>query len=283
VSSRGAGVVGGAGLVVGGEAAAGAPETGAASAGGTPRRPRVVAHRGASGLAPENTLAAFRQAWALGCEAIELDVHLSADGHVVVIHDQSLARTAGSPRLVQECTLEELRGFEVGSWKHPDFGGERIATLAEVIGAAPAGSTVFVEVKTPAAALPRIVEELRRLVDEHPEVAVALQSFDVGVLTQLAAGLPGVTAYWTVGAPRQSDGTITAYPAVVLERARELGLAGVALDARGVQPELLSAAGAVGLLVDVWTVNDAAALRDWLARPEVRWVETDRPELVDAS
>lgn len=240
-----------------------------------------MAHRGASSLAPENTLAAFRRAWELGCEAIELDVHLSADGHVVVIHDQSLVRTAGIPRLVMECTLEELRGFEVGSWKQAAFSGERIATLREVIEAAPAGSTVFVEVKAPAAATPLIGEELRRLRREFPEVALALQTFDVGVLTQLAAGLPDVDAYWTIGAPRQGDGTITAYPAVVIERARELGLAGVALDARGVRPELLEAARAAGVLVDVWTINDAEALRGWLAHPEIRWVETDRPELVD--
>lgn len=244
-------------------------------------RPRVVAHRGASFLAPENTLAAFRRAWALGCEAIELDVHLSADGHAVVIHDQSLARTAGSPRLVMDCTLEELRGFEVGSWKHAEHAGERIATLAEVIAAAPVGSTVFVEVKTPPAANDVIAGELRRLRGAFPEVALALQSFDVGVLTALAAALPEVAAYWTVGAPRRGETVIAPYPPVVVERAAALGLAGVALDARGVSPELLAAAQEAGVLVDVWTINEAEALRTWLSRPEVRWVETDRPELAE--
>ena len=242
-------------------------------------RPRVVAHRGASHLAPENTLAAFRQAWALGCEAVELDVHLTLDGHAVVIHDQSLARTAGSPLLVMACTLEELGAFEVGGWKHEDFAGERIATLDEVLAEAPHGSTVFVEVKTPPAASAVIGEALRAAAVAHPHVTMALQSFDVGVLTKLTAMLPGVAAYWTVGAPRIGE-SIVQYPPVVVERARALGLAGVALDARGVSEALLAAASEAGVLVDVWTVNEAAALNEWLSRPAVRWVETDRPELV---
>lgn len=246
-------------------------------------RPRLVAHRGASGAAPENTLSAFRGAWALGCEAIELDVHLSADGHAVVIHDQDLARTAGDPRRVQECTLAELRALEVGSWKHADFAGERIATLAQVIEAAPASTTIFVEVKAPPSATGAMTEILRSLhggVAQQRGVTLALQSFDVGMMTSFAAALPGLAAYWTVGAPKIGD-AVTPYPPIILERARALGLAGVALDARGVHDALLAAAVAAGVLVDVWTVNEAAALRAWLARPEVRWVETDRPELVE--
>lgn len=246
-------------------------------------RPRVVAHRGASGAAPENTLSAFRGAWALGCEAIELDVHLSADGHAVVIHDQDLARTAGDPRRVRECTLAELRALEVGSWKHADFTGERIATLAEVIEEAPAGTTIFIEVKAPPSSTGEMADLLRGLhagAAAPRAVTLALQSFDVGMMTSFAAALPGLAAYWTVGAPKLGD-AVTPYPEVIIERARALGLAGVALDARGVHEALLAAAGAAGVLVDVWTVNEAAALRAWLARPEVRWVETDRPELVE--
>jgi glycerophosphoryl diester phosphodiesterase len=244
-------------------------------------RPRVVAHRGASHLAPENTLAAFRQAWALGCEAVELDVHLTLDRHAVVIHDQSLARTAGSPLLVMECTLEELGAFEVGSWKHADFAGERIATLDEVLAEAPPSSTVFVEVKTPPSATGVITEALGALAGAHPQVTLALQSFDLGVLTALAAALPEAPAFWTIGAPRVG-GVVSPYPLVILERIHALGLAGVALDARGVSEELLERAAEAGVLVDVWTVNEGDALDAWLARPSVRWVETDRPELVAA-
>lgn len=253
-------------------------------------RPRVVAHRGASAAAPENTLAAFRRAWDLGCEAIELDVHLSADGHAVVIHDQDLLRTAGDPRRVRECSLAELRALDVGRWKGASFAGERLSTLAEVVRAAPAGTTIFVEVKAPPSGTGRMIEVLGELLDEvgdeardgsQPRVALALQSFDVGAMTEMSAALPGLAAYWTVGAPKRGE-EVMAYPPVILERAKALGLAGVALDARGVEDSLLEAAAAAGLLVDVWTINEEAALARWLARPEVRWVETDQPELASA-
>jgi glycerophosphoryl diester phosphodiesterase len=250
-----------------------------------PARPRIVAHRGASFSAPENTLAAFRRAWALGCEAVELDVHLTADGRAVVIHDHSLARTAASSRLVVECTLAELRTLDVGTWKHPEFADARISTLDEVLGEAPAGTTVFVEVKTPPSSVDAVVGMLAAAVAELKlrGVTVALQSFDLGVLTAMTAALPAVCGYWTVGSIRRSDQSHVPYPAVIVERARALGLAGLALDARSVTDDLLAAASEAGVLIDVWTVNEAEALRTWCARPinELRWIETDRPELVD--
>lgn len=241
-------------------------------------RPRVVAHRGASAQAPENTLAAFRRAWALGCEAIELDVHLTVDDHLVVHHDQDLLRTAGVPGLLRERTLAELRELEVGGWKHADFRGEPIPTLAEVLAATPSGSTIFVEVKAPPSATQAIGAALVALRAAHPAVTLGLQSFDVGALVQLVAMLPGVSAFWTVGAPKQHD-IVLPYPPVILERARALGFTGVALDARGVTDGLLEEATASGVLIDIWTVNEAAALAAWLSRPQVRWVETDHPDL----
>ncbi|RPI48325.1 MAG: glycerophosphodiester phosphodiesterase [Betaproteobacteria bacterium] len=93
----------------------------------------VVGHRGAPSRAPENTLASFEAAIAIGVDAIELDVHLSRDGHLVVIHDQNLARTTNGQGLVHEHTLAELRALDAGSWFGPSFAGERIPTFEEVL------------------------------------------------------------------------------------------------------------------------------------------------------
>ena len=93
----------------------------------------VVGHRGASGRAPENTLVSFEQAIALGVDAIELDVHLSRDGHLVVIHDQNLARTTNGQGLVHEHSLAELQALDAGGWFGPSFTGERIPTFEEVL------------------------------------------------------------------------------------------------------------------------------------------------------
>lgn len=93
----------------------------------------VVGHRGAPSRAPENTMASFEAALAIGVDAIELDVHLSLDGHLVVIHDQNLKRTTNGAGLVHEHTLAELKTLDAGSWFSPAFAGERIPSFDEVL------------------------------------------------------------------------------------------------------------------------------------------------------
>lgn len=98
-------------------------------------RPLNFAHRGASHEAPANTLAAFLLAVDLGAEGIELDVHLSKDGHIVVIHDFDVSATTDGQGLVRDKTLAELKDLDAGSWFDPVFAGQRIPTLQEVIDA----------------------------------------------------------------------------------------------------------------------------------------------------
>ena len=93
----------------------------------------VVGHRGAPSRAPENTLASFQAALAIGVDAIELDVHLSRDGHLVVIHDENLARTTNGQGLVHEHTMAELKALDAGGWFGPAFAGQRIPTFEEVL------------------------------------------------------------------------------------------------------------------------------------------------------
>ena len=93
----------------------------------------VVGHRGAPSRAPENTLASFAAALAIGVDAIELDVHLTRDGHLVVIHDQNLARTTNGKGLVHEHSLAELMALDAGSWFGPSFAGERIPSFEETL------------------------------------------------------------------------------------------------------------------------------------------------------
>ncbi|HCM26774.1 MAG: hypothetical protein A2Z99_16900 [Treponema sp. GWB1_62_6] len=96
-------------------------------------RPLVFAHRGASSLAPENTMASFRKARGLGCPGLEFDVRRCASGELVVIHDGSLARTAGLDKKVEDMDLAELRAMDAGSWFSPEFAGEKIPLLDEVL------------------------------------------------------------------------------------------------------------------------------------------------------
>ncbi|MBN2310352.1 MAG: glycerophosphodiester phosphodiesterase, partial [Candidatus Hydrogenedentes bacterium] len=109
--------------------------SGCATCGDTcgPRGVDVIAHRGASAYAPENTLAAFQLAHEMGADWFELDCTLTKDGQVLVIHDDSVERTAGVKRHVSDMTLAELKELDAGSWKDPKYAGERLPTLAEAL------------------------------------------------------------------------------------------------------------------------------------------------------
>ena len=95
--------------------------------------PPVIGHRGVAGLAPENTLASFRRAAALGLTMVEFDVRLSSDAQPVVFHDDGLERTSNGRGLVAEWTLDRLKQLDAGAWFGAEFAGEPIATLDEVL------------------------------------------------------------------------------------------------------------------------------------------------------
>jgi len=109
----------------------------------------VIAHRGFSGAAPENTLAAFQKGIEIGSDMIELDVHLSRDGEIVVIHDETLERTTNGKGMVADQTLQELKRLVAGSSFGPAFAGEKIPTLKEVLDLAKGRVLVNIEIKNP--------------------------------------------------------------------------------------------------------------------------------------
>lgn len=157
----------------------------------------VVAHRGASADAPENTLAAFRLAAAHGADGIEFDVRATADGHLVVIHDASLARTTDGAGEVGALTLEEIRRADAGAWRGERFRGERVPTLEEVLEAARGRLLVDIELKV-GGIEGRVVELLARagmrgqaLITSFEEEALArVRAVDSGVAVGLLQYLP---------------------------------------------------------------------------------------------
>ncbi len=154
-------------------------------------RPLIFAHRGCSSLAPENTMAAFRLAETQGSPGIELDVHLSADGQLIVIHDDTLARTAGSPRPVSDLTVAELKKLDAGSSFSADFAGERIPTLDEVLDAFGGRLYIDIELKTRKASgdpLPHLVAQT--LQARGLQGSVVISSFNPLSLRTFKAAAP---------------------------------------------------------------------------------------------
>jgi len=158
-------------------------------------KPLNVGHRGASAAAPQNTLAAFRKAIELGADGVELDVQLSADGHVVVIHDFSVDATTDGTGRVAEKTLAELKALDAGAKFSPQFAGERIPTLGEVFDALEGKLLVNVELKVPLRSYnTALVAPVLAVVRKHGmDKRVLFSSFNRHVLRamgQLAPDLP---------------------------------------------------------------------------------------------
>lgn len=141
---------------------------------------KVIAHRGASGYAPENTLAAIEMALELEADIIEIDVHLSADGELVVIHDESLERTTDGEGLVHEKALAELKGLDAGSWFGDDYQGQTIPTLDEVLETINGKATCLIEIKWAEEFLYEgIVFKIHQSISRHQADAwVMIQSFE---------------------------------------------------------------------------------------------------------
>lgn len=120
----------------------------------------IVAHRGASRDAPENTIPAFELAWKQGADAVEGDFHLTRDGEIVCIHNKTTQKVAGLDLVVAESTLHDLKQLDVGAWFGSRWKGTTIPTLTEVIQTVPAGKTLFLEVKCGPEILPSLFEQL---------------------------------------------------------------------------------------------------------------------------
>ena len=156
-------------------------------------RPTLFAHRGSSAHAPENTLAAFELAIRQGIPAIELDATLCADGHVVVIHDETVNRTTGESGVVRHMPLTALKELDAGSWFAPAFKGEKIPTLAEVFETVGKRIFINVEIKNYDSPLDDLPARIARLVQKY-DVADRLlfSSFNPVALLRVGRLLPRV-------------------------------------------------------------------------------------------
>ena len=163
-------------------------------------RPLIIGHRGASARAPENTLAAFERAFQDGADGIELDVTLSSEGVPVVIHDDTLNRTAGADGCVWQRSVFELKSLDAGSWFGPEFAGERIPTLAEALELSKGRGLVNVEIKSSwessrnGGPSPKVLARaVTRVIETHADSeSIIVSSFDPRVLRRVRGLAPAL-------------------------------------------------------------------------------------------
>lgn len=152
--------------------------------------PLLIAHRGASRAAPENTLAAFRTAWQEGADGIEADFRLTRDGRIVCIHDGTTGRTGREDLVVTESSFDALRLVDVGAWKGTAWQGERIPLLEEVLAQLPAGKRFNIELKSG----PEIIAPLREILRKSsvPARQLRLLAFDAQLVSLVKKQLPEI-------------------------------------------------------------------------------------------
>jgi glycerophosphoryl diester phosphodiesterase len=229
---------------------------------------KVIAHRGASHLAPENTLASVRLAWEMGADAVEVDVRLTKDNRIVAIHDPTTLRTSGTDLEVADTHSSDLRELDVGSHKHVDFAGETIPFLEEVLDTVPAGRHLFIEVKSGPKILPVLNETIAR---SGKRSQVALIGFDLQTMKAAKEILPDVPAHWLcdkkVWAP---------FGGSLARTAKAHGLDGMNIHWSAVTWRFARAVRKAGLKLYAWTVDNAAEA-DRLDGLGVNGITTNRP------
>jgi glycerophosphoryl diester phosphodiesterase len=220
-------------------------------------RPRVFAHRGAMGYAPENTFAAFELALKQGADVIEFDVHLSADQQVVVIHDETLERTTNGHGIVGETTLADLKKLDAGSWRGAEFAGQKIPTLDEVLAWARGRCNLDIEIKAdpePYEGLERIVVDLIHQHTMQDEVLVI--SFDHRVVQRVKSLAPDL-----------ATGILyNCRPVDPLALARMAGADAIMPTCDFCDEETIARAHEAGLSVNSWATSDTSVMAKLIAR-----------------
>ena len=251
-------------------------------------RPLIIAHRGASAYAPENTFAAFSEAISCGVDGIEFDVRLASDGVPVVFHDEDLKRLAGRPERISDVTSSELAAVDAGTWFNrtfPEraqsrFSDERIRTLAETLElVAGLRGRIYVELKCTAADAGELAASVCDLVRDSallPQIIV--KSFTLDALPHVQRLCPSVR---TAALFEPTAATVLNKQKNIIEPAVRSGADELSLHYSLATRRLIYKASQLGMPVTVWTVDNPR----WLAKAqvlEIKAVITNDPKLMIA-
>lgn len=247
------------------------------------QEPTIVAHRGASHDAPENTLPAFRLAWNQGADAIEGDFHLSKDGHIVCIHDDNTKKVAGKKLDVSQSTLAELKQLDVGAYRGKQFKGTRIPTLTEALATVPQTSKagerkkIYIEIKCGPEIIPPLLKELKQSKLKQDQIVVI--SFNQIVIQKIKSEAPQFKAYWLSGFKKDALGRVKPSLKHVLSTLKQTKADGFSSSQKHINESFVKGIIEHGYEYHVWTVDDietAQRFKTWGALS----ITTNRPGLM---
>lgn len=237
--------------------------------------PIIIAHRGESFIAPENTLSAINLAWKYGADAIEIDVRLTKDNKIVVIHDANTWRVSREFRFISNTKLKKLKKLDVGKFKNLKYKGEQIPTLPEVIDSVPKDKKILIEIKSNRKIIPYLKNIINQSSIKHQQIEII--GFNLKTITEVKKQIPNISVlllssldyFWIRKIFRPSINKI-------ISNALRNNLNGLDLWAgQMLDKNLVEKVETAGLKLYTWTVNNpkkAISLIDL----EVDGITTDR-------
>lgn len=229
----------------------------------------LIGHRGSSYEAPENTISAANLAWAEKADGIEIDIRMTGDGYIVLIHDETTIRTSRKKISVSKSTLEELKKIDFGIYRGRRWAGEKIVTLEEMLAVTPPNKKLIIEFKCHysfVAKLREVLEHTGRMQD------VCISSFDINTLKIAREEMPDVNLYWLHDLGELDNYLID----WVITKSQKENFNGLMFSDIAIDENLIKQTKINNLKVYAWTVNSANIARR-LASWGVDGVITDRP------
>ncbi len=218
--------------------------------------PLIVAHRGASQIAPENTIPAFELAWQQGADAIEGDFHLTKDGYIVCIHDSETRKYSDRNLVVAQSTLSELQELDVGG---KSFKGTVIPTISEVFSTIPEQKKIYIEIKSGIEIIPILLNEIDKSGLKEKQIVVI--SFDKNVIKEMKSQAPQYETAWLSWFQKDKSGKVNPSLETVLETLVDINADGLGTPKYAAAENFVKAIMEKGFEHHVWTVNDARAAR----------------------
>jgi glycerophosphoryl diester phosphodiesterase len=239
------------------------------------KNPLIIAHRGASYYAPENTLASAKLAWEQDADALEADVHKSSDNNIVVIHDPDTLRTTGVMKIIRDEKLSDIQKLDAGSWKDPRYRGEFIPSLMEILQTVPHNKKMCVEIKS--ADCINLIEKLIKKSHLQAEQLVFMD-FDINTVIKAKKVFRQSEILWLYEfiPPLREENARDTFD-MIIEKAQSVEADGINIEFNPfINRDLIKEVHDLGMKFYSWTINDitdAKNLMDW----GVDGITTDRP------
>lgn len=229
---------------------------------------QIIAHRGASFHAPENTVASAKLGWEHGADAVEIDIHLTADKKIMVIHDTGTKRTTGKDYKIASTSSDTLRTLDAGSWKSEQYKGEKLPFLNEILEIIPGNKKLVIEIKSNKELVPILKDEIEKSGKMSQCIII---SFDFDALVDAKKALPKIPAYYLL-----SKVTAQTFEEL-LPRLKESNIDGLNLNYNTITLEMANLCKKHNIPLLAWTVDDPEVSKK-LVSSGVSAITTNKPK-----